>query len=67
MAAQVKIMYAENWVYAPAVQKEVEVLRATKGQILWIHGEESHSGSTSPVYGDWRFSGGGSRHMSSTI
>ncbi|MFA7158785.1 MAG: Gfo/Idh/MocA family oxidoreductase [Kiritimatiellia bacterium] len=60
MAAKVKIMYAENWVYAPAVQKEVEVLRATKGQILWIHGEESHSGSTSPVYGDWRFSGGGS-------
>jgi len=56
----IKIMYAENWVYAPAVQKEVEVLRAAKGQILWIHGDESHSGSTSPVYGDWRFSGGGS-------
>lgn len=56
----VKIMYAENWVYAPSIQKEVEIIRATKGQILWIHGEESHSGSTSPVYGDWRFSGGGS-------
>lgn len=58
--AGVKVMYAENWVYAPAVQKEVEVLRATKGQILWIHGEESHSGSTSSAYGDWRLSGGGS-------
>ena len=58
--AKIKIMYAENWVYAPTVQKEVDILRATKGQILWIHGEESHSGSTSAVYGDWRFSGGGS-------
>ena len=60
LKSKVKVMYAENWVYAPTVQKEVEILRATKGQILWIHGEESHSGSTSPVYGDWRFSGGGS-------
>jgi len=60
LKSKVKVMYAENWVYAPAVQKEVEILRATKGQILWIHGEESHSGSTSSFYGDWRFSGGGS-------
>ena len=56
----VKLMYAENWVYAPTVQKEVEVLTATKGQILWAIGNESHSGSTSPVYGIWRKSGGGS-------
>lgn len=54
------IMYAENWVYAPALQKEVEILRATGGQVLWIHGEESHSGSLSSAYGDWRLSGGGS-------
>lgn len=58
--SDIKVMYAENWVYAPAVQKEVEILRATKGQILWIHGEESHSGSASAAYGDWRLSGGGS-------
>jgi len=58
--AGIKVMYAENWVYAPTVQKEVEILRATQGQILWIHGEESHSGSTSSAYGDWRLSGGGS-------
>ncbi len=56
----IKIMYAENWVYAPPIQKAVEVLRATKAQILWMHGEESHSGSTSEAYGDWRLSGGGS-------
>lgn len=57
---RVRIMYAENWVYAPAIQKEVAIIRATKGQLLWIHGEESHSGSTSEAYGDWKRSGGGS-------
>ncbi|MCA1809267.1 MAG: Gfo/Idh/MocA family oxidoreductase, partial [Lentisphaerae bacterium] len=56
----VRIMYAENWVYAPSVQKEAEILRATRGQILWIHGEESHSGSISTAYGDWSLAGGGS-------
>ena len=55
-----KIMYAENWIYAPAVQKEREMLDKTKAQVLWIHAEESHSGSHSLTYGDWKFSGGGS-------
>jgi predicted dehydrogenase len=55
-----KIMYAENWIYAPAVQKERELLEKTKAQILWMHGEESHSGSHSMTYGQWKFSGGGS-------
>jgi predicted dehydrogenase len=55
-----KIMYAENWVYAPSVIKEREMLEKTKAQILWMHGEESHSGSHSLSYGQWKFSGGGS-------
>ena len=55
-----KICYAENWVYAPAVQKEREILEKSGGQILWIIGDESHSGSHSPYYGIWKFSGGGS-------
>ena len=55
-----KICYAENWVYAPAVQKEREILVKSGGQILWIIGDESHSGSHSPYYGIWKFSGGGS-------
>ncbi len=57
---RVKLLYAENWVYAPSIQKEAEILRATQGQLLWIHAEESHSGSVSTAYGDWRLSGGGS-------
>lgn len=55
-----RVMYAENWIYAPSIQKEREILQKTGGQILWIVGEESHSGSHSPTYGIWQFSGGGS-------
>jgi predicted dehydrogenase len=54
------IMYAENWVYAPAVQKEREVIEKTKAQILWIQAQQSHSGSHSLDYGKWRMAGGGS-------
>jgi predicted dehydrogenase len=54
------IMYAENWVYAPAVQKEREIIEKTGAQILWIQGQQSHSGSHSLGYGQWRLSGGGS-------
>ena len=52
--------YAENWIYAPAVQKEREIIEKTDAQILWMLGGESHSGSHSPVYGIWRHAGGGS-------
>src|SRR5262249_45204875 len=55
-----KILYAENWVYAPAIQKEREILVKSHGQILWMIGEESHSGSHAPSYGIWAKSGGGS-------
>ncbi|MBB6145216.1 putative dehydrogenase [Silvibacterium bohemicum] len=55
-----RVCYAENWVYAPAIQKEAEILAKSSGQILWMLGEQSHSGSHSPYYGSWKFSGGGS-------
>ena len=55
-----RIMYAENWVYAPPVQKEREIIEKSKAQILWMNGEQSHSGSHSLAYGEWKFSGGGS-------
>lgn len=54
-----RILYAENWVYAPAVQKEREIIEKTGAQILWMHGEEAHSGSHSPFYGYWGHAGGG--------
>ena len=55
-----RILYAENWVYAPAIAKEREIVEKTGAQILWMHGEEAHSGSHSPAYGVWGLAGGGS-------
>jgi len=52
--------YAENFVYTPSVQKEREIVTKTGAQILRMAGEESHNGSASPVYGIWRYAGGGS-------
>jgi len=54
-----RILYAENWVYAPSIQKEREIIEKTGAQILWIHGEEAHSGSHAKTYAFWKFSGGG--------
>ncbi len=54
------IFYAENWIYAPAITKEREVIEKTRSQILWIQAQQSHSGSHSAAYGKWHLSGGGS-------
>jgi len=58
--AGVILGYAENFVYAPSIQKEREIVEKTKAQILRLVGEESHNGSHSPVYGIWSIQGGGS-------
>jgi predicted dehydrogenase len=52
--------YAENFIYAPAIQKEREIVEKSGAQILRMLGEESHNGSASPVYGIWKYAGGGS-------
>jgi len=54
-----RLLYAENWVYAPSIQKEREIIEKTGAQVLWIHGEEAHSGSHAKTYAYWKFSGGG--------
>jgi predicted dehydrogenase len=58
--AGILLGYAENYIYAPSIQREREILEATKAQILRMTAEESHSGSHSPVYGIWSEQGGGS-------
>ena len=55
-----RIYYAENWVFAPVLRKEEEIVRASGAQILWMLGQEAHSGSHSAAYGKWKESGGGS-------
>lgn len=57
--SQGRLLYGENWVYAPSVQKEREILEKTGAQILWIHGEEAHSGSHSVDYAHSARCGGG--------
>jgi predicted dehydrogenase len=53
-------MYAEDWIYAPAVTKTVEILKATQDKILFMKGEESHSGSHAAHAAQWAMTGGGS-------
>jgi predicted dehydrogenase len=53
-------MYAEDWIYAPAMTKTVEILRATRDKILFMKGEESHSGSHAAHAAQWAMTGGGS-------
>src|SRR5947208_1108809 len=38
-------MYAEDWVYAPAATKTVEILQTTEDKILVMTAEAGHSGS----------------------
>ncbi len=59
-AANVRLCYAENWVYAPPIQKARRLLAASGGPILRLVGEESHSGTHAPLNKRWETGGGGS-------
>ncbi len=52
-------LYAEDWVYAPAVAKTAEILRAGGDRVLFLKAEESHSGSHAAHAANWSASGGG--------
>lgn len=58
-ASDRQFMYAENFVYAPAIQRAAEIIKAKKSRILYMKGEESLKGSSSPVAGRWDKTGGG--------
>ena len=60
VAAGVTLCYAENWVYAPPIQKARRLLAAAGGPILRMVGEESHGGTHAPVNKRWQTGGGGS-------
>ena len=53
-------MYAEDWIYAPAVAKTAEIVRASGDRILFVKAEESHSGSHAAHAAQWAMTGGGS-------
>ena len=54
-----QFMYAENFIYAPAIVKAAEIIKAKKSRILFMKGEESLKGSSSHVAGEWNKTGGG--------
>lgn len=54
-----KFMYAENFIYAPTVNKAAEIVTKKKSRILFMKGEESLKGSSSHVAGQWNKTGGG--------
>jgi predicted dehydrogenase len=55
----VKFCYAENWVYAPPIDKMRRLIATSKGAILELRAEENHSGSNSVFSRDWKSTGGG--------
>lgn len=56
---RVRFCYAENWIYAPPIEKMRRLIAASKGSILELRAEENHSGSNSVFSRDWKSTGGG--------
>lgn len=55
----VKLMYAENWLYSPAVLRAARLAEASGGTILEIRARECHSGSHAGYARSWKDAGGG--------
>jgi len=57
----VKLMYAEDWIFAPALQRARKICaEGAIGEILYIKAKETHSGSHSRFAQTIEFCGGGS-------
>ena len=52
--------YAENWVYAPGVQKAAEIIDKKRLKQFLLRGEESHAGSHAAHAAHFNLNGGGS-------
>ncbi len=56
-----RIYYAEDWLFAPAFRRAMEILESGKvGKPLYVRARECHSGSHSPYAQTIEFCGGGS-------
>jgi len=55
----VKLMYAENWLYSPAILRAARLAEASGGTILEIRARECHSGSHASYAKSWAGAGGG--------
>jgi len=54
-----QFFYAENFIYAAPLQKVAEIIRARKSKILSMKAVTALKGSSSPLAGEWKFTGGG--------
>lgn len=54
-----RFYYAENFVYAPSVQRSADLIRRKKSKILMMKAFFGMKGSSSPLAGDWEAFGGG--------
>ncbi|MBC7238017.1 MAG: Gfo/Idh/MocA family oxidoreductase, partial [Chloroflexi bacterium] len=57
--AGVKLIYAENWLYSPAIVKANRLAAASGGTLLEIRAQECHSGSHARYSRSWAQAGGG--------
>jgi predicted dehydrogenase len=58
---QVKLMYAEDWIFAPAIVRAREICQEGGiGDILYVKAKETHSGSHSVFAQQKKYCGGGS-------
>ncbi|HHX30830.1 MAG TPA: Gfo/Idh/MocA family oxidoreductase [Clostridiaceae bacterium] len=56
-----RIYYAEDWIFAPAFRKAMEIIESGKvGKPLYVRARECHSGSHSPFAQTIEYCGGGS-------
>lgn len=59
-AAGVKLLYAEDWVYAPALMKTIQLVREGGiGKVHYVKAREVHNGSHSPFAKNKKTCGGG--------
>lgn len=57
--AGVQLMYGENWIFSPPIQRARDLVCRSKGSILEMRGGEAHNGSHSAYSKTWRYTGGG--------
>ena len=58
--AGVKLLYAEDWVYAPALRKVIELIQEGGiGEVLYVKAKECHNGTHSPFARNKKTCGGG--------
>lgn len=55
-----RFFYAENHLYAPPICRIAEIIAKKKSRILFMKATIALKGSSSPVAGEWRATGGGS-------